>query len=194
MDSLDTETARHFELKQTRLQFYFLVLAEVVLLLGIPMSIVGYVGCFSIVQGGLVSTGPLLWLLLEVALSVIRIGAWNPRFDDATFISFSLKLEADPPLPTFPISLRFMEEDNFFPLVGEREFLPLLRVLWSESVAMRSARRSPLTEDDKQYLQRGIQCRYWEELSHRREMIDDPGGRKKNVSSWNPYCSDGPST
>ncbi|KAF7337854.1 Ankyrin repeat protein [Mycena venus] len=67
---------------------------EVVLLLGFAMVIVGYIGCFSIVQDPRSTSADVyLWLGLEFALSVLRVvvWAWNPAFDDPTGISFHLK-------------------------------------------------------------------------------------------------------
>ena len=43
------------------------------LLLGVVGSVVGYIGCFSVVQSTQKSTGPLSWLCLEAALSLLRM-------------------------------------------------------------------------------------------------------------------------
>ncbi|KAJ7885549.1 hypothetical protein B0H14DRAFT_2563874 [Mycena olivaceomarginata] len=47
-------------------------------------SVAGYVGCFKIVQSSTNAIGPLIWLGLELALSIIRLGFWafNPPNDD----------------------------------------------------------------------------------------------------------------
>jgi hypothetical protein len=56
----------------------------VLLLLGVLASVVGYVGCFRVVQSANGLTGPLSWLFLEAGLSLLRIFLWgyNPGFDD----------------------------------------------------------------------------------------------------------------
>jgi hypothetical protein len=55
-----------------------------VLFIGLGAGIVGYVGCFSIIQSSDTTNGPLSWLLCEIALCGIRmvIWAWNPKWDD----------------------------------------------------------------------------------------------------------------
>ena len=49
-------------------------------------SVIGYVGCFSLIQAGKRIQGPLIWLGIEVALCSVRllvaIWAWNPSWDD----------------------------------------------------------------------------------------------------------------
>jgi len=55
-------------------------------LLGSLGCVVGYIGCFSIVQGYRGSLrGPLIWIAAETTLSIIRILIWslNPACDDA---------------------------------------------------------------------------------------------------------------
>jgi hypothetical protein len=54
------------------------------LILGIAASGVGYIGCFNIVQSSNNSIGPLIWLAIEVALSLLRLAIWaaNPIADD----------------------------------------------------------------------------------------------------------------
>ncbi|KAJ7928176.1 hypothetical protein B0H13DRAFT_1968531 [Mycena leptocephala] len=47
-------------------------------------SVWGYIGCFKIVQSSTSDTGPLVWLILELFLSVLRLWIWafNPATDD----------------------------------------------------------------------------------------------------------------
>ena len=65
------------------------------LLIGILASVVGYVGCFSIVQNSASTSGPISWLCLEAGLSVVRLAiwAWNPMTDDAPPLKINLELD-----------------------------------------------------------------------------------------------------
>ena len=64
------------------------------LIIGIIASIVGYVGCFSVVQNTRTKTGPISWLFQEVGLSIIRTILWgiNPTFDDPPPLELKLTL------------------------------------------------------------------------------------------------------
>ena len=68
------------------------------LVIGLVASVVGYVGCFSVVQNSTSSVGPVSWLCLEVGLSVIRLAiwAWNPTGDDAPPLEIILKINPFP--------------------------------------------------------------------------------------------------
>ncbi|KAJ7681454.1 hypothetical protein B0H14DRAFT_2655317 [Mycena olivaceomarginata] len=57
---------------------------QIALVLGMGASVAGYVGCFKIVQSSTDTIGPLVWLVLELALSIIRLALWafNPTTDD----------------------------------------------------------------------------------------------------------------
>ena len=74
------------------------------LLIGLVASVVGYVGCFSVVQNSTSTYGPVSWLCLEAGLSLIRLGvwAWNPTSDDAPPLEIILELDEyeNKPLPT----------------------------------------------------------------------------------------------
>ena len=56
------------------------------LLFGLVLSVVGYIGCFSVVQASPKnnSRGPLVWLVCEAVLAIIRtlVWAYNPAWDD----------------------------------------------------------------------------------------------------------------
>lgn len=69
---------------------------------GSCLIIVGYVGCFSIVQGSTTTLGPVVWLVLESVLSIIRVLLWsfNPKWDERTGINFNLTLASRPICPT----------------------------------------------------------------------------------------------
>ena len=43
------------------------------LLIGLVASVVGYVGCFSVVQNSTSTTGTVSWVCLEAGLSVLRL-------------------------------------------------------------------------------------------------------------------------
>ena len=74
------------------------------LLLGLSASVVGYIGCFTVVQNSTSAFGSFSWLCLEAGLSVIRLAiwAWNPSKDDAPPLEIILELDKyeHNPLPT----------------------------------------------------------------------------------------------
>ena len=111
-----TATDRHF------VPMWFLLLG---LLLGVVASIVGYIGCFSVVQSTEKSTGPLSWLGLEAALSLLRMYIWslNPQSDDAPPLKFVLALDDKPPLPTCSKYNEFIDDDKVLPLTRADQFL-----------------------------------------------------------------------
>ena len=95
------------------------------LLIGLLASVVGYVGCFSIVQNSASTFGPVSWLSLEVGLSIMRLAiwAWNPTRDDAPPLEIILKLDKYEPLPTCNKEiLRYM----LLPLTRARDFLKII--------------------------------------------------------------------
>jgi hypothetical protein len=81
--SLDTTSAPKFIPAPDVL----LCACQISLVFGLGLAVVGYVGCFSVVQASprADSTGPLLWLVLEALLAISRtlLWAYNPRWDDA---------------------------------------------------------------------------------------------------------------
>ena len=103
------------------LRWTFLVL----LFIGIIASVVGYVGCFSAVQGSGSSKEALIWLCLEAGLSIIRIILWaiNPEGDDAPPLEFKFELDEHPPLPTCCKLADEIEESKVLPLVRATDFL-----------------------------------------------------------------------
>ena len=72
------------------------------LLIGLIASVVGYVGCFSIVQNSASTFGPVSWLCLEVGLSILRLAiwAWNPTTHDAPPLEIIFDLDKYEPFPT----------------------------------------------------------------------------------------------
>ena len=103
------------------LRWTFLVL----LFVGVVASVVGYVGCFSAVQGSGSSKEALIWLCLEAGLSIIRIVLWavNPKGDDAPPLKFKFELDEHAPLPTCTKSAEEIEELKVLPLIRATEFL-----------------------------------------------------------------------
>jgi len=60
-----------------------LFFCQLAILVGIAASVIGYIGCFSLVQDNQsTATGRYLWLGLEILLSLLRTLMWasNPQF------------------------------------------------------------------------------------------------------------------
>ncbi|KIM81545.1 hypothetical protein PILCRDRAFT_496126 [Piloderma croceum F 1598] len=97
-----------------------LIVWQLMLLFGIVASVVGYVGCFSLVQDiQSTAAGRYLWLGLEAVLSLVRMAIWasNPEFDDSEGIQLNLGLSAKQPSP-----LPFNADQSTFDAVDERKF------------------------------------------------------------------------
>ena len=100
------------------------------LLIGLLASVVGYVGCFSVVQNSTSTIGPVSWLCLEAGLSVIRLAiwAWNPPGDDAPPLEIILELDKYEHKP-FPSCNKDNEEilrSKVLPLTRARDFLKII--------------------------------------------------------------------
>ncbi|KIJ27025.1 hypothetical protein M422DRAFT_260680 [Sphaerobolus stellatus SS14] len=95
------------------------------LLLGVCLLIVGYVGSFTVVQNARSSKGPLIWLAVEVSLSIIRMILWgsNPDWDDAPPLLFKLALSQCPPLPTCMQDVNEIKRTKILPLTRSSDFL-----------------------------------------------------------------------
>ncbi|KAJ6597802.1 hypothetical protein DFH09DRAFT_972376 [Mycena vulgaris] len=68
-----------------RVPSILLAICRLLLLGGIAAAVVGYIGCFSLVQASNTSiNGPGVWLAAEVVLCIVRLMIWasNPGFDD----------------------------------------------------------------------------------------------------------------
>ena len=98
------------------------------LLIGLVASIVGYVGCFSVVQNSTSNVGPVSWLCLEIGLSVIRLAiwAWNPTGDDAPPLEIVLKLDEHKPFPTCNKDNEEILRYKVLPLTRARDFLKII--------------------------------------------------------------------
>ena len=100
------------------------------LLIGLLASVVGYVGCFSVVQNSTSTIGPVSWLCLEAGLSVIRLAiwAWNPTRDDAPPLEILLNLDEyeQNPLPTCNKDNEEILQYKVLPLTRARDFLKII--------------------------------------------------------------------
>ena len=100
------------------------------LLIGLLASVVGYVGCFSVVQNLESTIGPVSWLCLESGLSVIRlvIWSWNLLGDDTPPLEIILELDEYERKP-FPICNKDDKEillNKILPLTHARDFLKMI--------------------------------------------------------------------
>ena len=98
------------------------------LLIGIVACVVGYVGCFSVVQNSKTTIGPVSWLCLEAGLSVMRLAiwAWNPTNDDAPPLEIILELDNYKPLPTCNKDNKEILEYKVLPLTRVRDFMKII--------------------------------------------------------------------
>ena len=98
------------------------------LLIGLLASVVGYVGCFSIVQNSTSTSGPVSWLCLEAGLSLVRLAiwAWNPTSDDAPPLEIIHELDKDEPFPTCNKDKDEILEYKVLPLTRARDFLKII--------------------------------------------------------------------
>jgi hypothetical protein len=95
------------------------------LLLGFLMTTIGYIGCFTIVQGSSVPSDTYIWLGAEATLALLRLLVWgfNPSWDDSDGVYLApIKLSPLPAVtPTwvvingkrFPM-FRIMSETSFW--------------------------------------------------------------------------------
>jgi len=88
----------------------------ILLFIGIIALVAGYIGCFSVVKGAESSGEALIWVALEVGLSVLRVFLWglNPESDDAP-LEFKLKLDKSP--PPYTSSAEPSEKERIVPLI-----------------------------------------------------------------------------
>ncbi|KAJ7576261.1 hypothetical protein C8J56DRAFT_800403, partial [Mycena floridula] len=86
---------------------WLLHLYQLTMAIGMLMIVVGYVGCFNLVNHSTAANGPYVWLSLEVILSILRITlwGWDSLKSDATMIQMGITLTEDMPLVTTPQDL-----------------------------------------------------------------------------------------
>lgn len=106
---------------------YMTLVAQILIASGVVLTVVGYIGCFSLVQSSnSASLAPLIWLLTEVALSLVRMGfwAWNPEWDEKqTYLKFTLDLARHSPLSTCSTFYEDLETQKDIPLTPSDKFL-----------------------------------------------------------------------
>ena len=99
------------------------------LFVGLVASVVGYVGCFSVVQNSTSTIGPVSWLCLEAGLSIMRLAiwAWNPP-GDAPPLEIILELDnyEHKPLPTCNKDNEVILRNKVLPLTRARDFLKII--------------------------------------------------------------------
>ncbi|KJA18116.1 hypothetical protein HYPSUDRAFT_205614 [Hypholoma sublateritium FD-334 SS-4] len=117
------------------------------LVAGIFLTVAGYIGCFYLIQHSSDnSTGPLLWLILEALLSIIRILVWSvsPSWDVSKGIVFELQLASHAPLITCNKYEHDIADDGVAPVTRANTFLeevvaytgPLLPLFDVDNVAL----------------------------------------------------------
>ena len=107
---------------------YTLIVYRLIMAIGIPMIVVGYVGCFNLVDESAVTGGPYVWLGIEAMLSVVRLAlwGWNPKWDEGTGMRIKLRLSDDTPLITTPYPLCELKDSYRKPsfiICSENNFL-----------------------------------------------------------------------
>jgi hypothetical protein len=100
------------------------------LVIGLGASVVGYVGCFSVVQNSTSDNGPASWFGLEVGLSVMRLAiwAWNPTRYNAPPLEINLELDKyeHKPLPTCNKDNEDILQYKVLPLTRAPDFLKII--------------------------------------------------------------------
>ncbi|KJA26792.1 hypothetical protein HYPSUDRAFT_1030939 [Hypholoma sublateritium FD-334 SS-4] len=85
-DIFESEHRRQLESMNKTIPPWFNPFLWSALVVGIALTVGGYIGCFYLVQHSANdSFGPIAWLIIEALLSIVRILVWavNPAWDDA---------------------------------------------------------------------------------------------------------------
>ncbi len=117
---------RHLEMLHTTIPRWIIPFLCISLVVGILCTVVGYVGCFYLIQHASSSSlGPLLWLILEALLSILRILVWviNPSWDDSKGVVFELQLASHAPLVTCNKFEDDIKYDSVSPVARAKGFL-----------------------------------------------------------------------
>jgi hypothetical protein len=103
---------------------WYATILRVLLLIGFLLTLVGYVGCFTIIQDSKSTpSDTYLWLGLEAFLSLVRmmVWGWNPGWDDSDGITLALTKPKDNPFRSITIhetgksqDLDIMDETDFW--------------------------------------------------------------------------------
>ncbi|KAK1234533.1 hypothetical protein PQX77_002256 [Marasmius sp. AFHP31] len=92
-------------------------LLQALLIAGIAMIVVGYVGCFNLVSRTEVTNGPYVWFGMEAGLAVLRIAlwGWNPSWDEGnTGMTMQLALRSKDLMPHTPLIYSGFKPDSIF--------------------------------------------------------------------------------
>ncbi|KAJ7671899.1 ankyrin repeat-containing domain protein [Mycena olivaceomarginata] len=94
------------------------------LLLGFFMTIVGYIGCFTIVQSSFMPSDTYIWLGAEATLAFVRLLIWglNPSWDDSDGVCLVPKESS--PLPAVTRTSVVIDHEQFpmFKVMSETSF------------------------------------------------------------------------
>ncbi|KAF5322130.1 hypothetical protein D9619_000523 [Psilocybe cf. subviscida] len=124
-DIYTSQYKRHMESIDTYIPRWVGFLLVFGLVLGSLSTVVGYIGCFYIIENSTNSNAPLLWLIFEALLSILRIIVWafNPSWDDPKGIVFELQLASHAPLITCNKFEGDIVRDGIAPLMLPTKFL-----------------------------------------------------------------------
>ncbi|KAF5321580.1 hypothetical protein D9619_000363 [Psilocybe cf. subviscida] len=129
----ESKYAQHLGPSNTHIRPWITLLFCLILAAGCISIVVGYVGCFFLIQHSASSTGTLVWLGLEAVLSVLRILVWatNPSWDDPKGIVLELKLSPDRPMITCnKFAENILRQGSNVPLTRSGVFLEEL-IAWA---------------------------------------------------------------
>lgn len=103
---------------------------QILMMVSILASIIGYVGCSSIVQTSRNPHGPIVWLILEGIFAILRMLVWayNPVCFRLANIKHSLPLNLHPPLSTCNKTSDEIFGDRLLPLTRAQEFIKHIRL------------------------------------------------------------------
>ena len=102
-------------------------LYQTIIFIGMVASVIGYVGCFTLVNDPMATdTGRYLWIVLEAVMALIRMAIWasDSLDDDSPGLKLSLQLSDTP-----PPSLHCVDKDSSqvksqtLPVVDGRSFV-----------------------------------------------------------------------
>ena len=102
----------------------------IVLYFGIGIYITGYAGCFNVVQNSTSFFSPIIWVVSDTLLSLMRLGicAWSPKRTDAPPLEIILELDKyeHKLLPTCNEDNEDILRYKVLPLSRARDFLKII--------------------------------------------------------------------